>query len=161
YHHGYFDGYEREFRGFGMVEQFDTEAFAALRTGADLPIGDNLDASSHVPPVLTRMWFHTGAFAEVGRISRQFEHEYYREGDPSQHEGELTDAHLEAMRLPDTVLPADLSAEEAREACRSLKGSILRQEIYARDGREESDRPYSVSERNYTVQRLQPQARNR
>ena len=30
YHHGYFDGEEREFRGFGMVEQFDTEAFAAL-----------------------------------------------------------------------------------------------------------------------------------
>jgi hypothetical protein len=27
YHHGYFDGPEREFRGFGMVEQFDTESF--------------------------------------------------------------------------------------------------------------------------------------
>jgi hypothetical protein len=27
YHHGYFDGEEREFRGFGMVEQQDTEAF--------------------------------------------------------------------------------------------------------------------------------------
>ena len=25
YHHGYWDGAEREFRGFGMVEQFDTE----------------------------------------------------------------------------------------------------------------------------------------
>ena len=25
YHHGYFDGEEREFRGFGMVEQWDTE----------------------------------------------------------------------------------------------------------------------------------------
>jgi hypothetical protein len=25
YHHGYFDGFEREFRGFGMVEQQDTE----------------------------------------------------------------------------------------------------------------------------------------
>src|SRR6185503_17783359 len=30
YHHGYFDGEEREFRGFGMVEQWDTEAFEAL-----------------------------------------------------------------------------------------------------------------------------------
>ena len=27
YHHGYFDGFEREFRGFGMVEQWDTEEF--------------------------------------------------------------------------------------------------------------------------------------
>jgi len=30
YHHGYFDGIEREFRGFGMVEQLDTEKFTAL-----------------------------------------------------------------------------------------------------------------------------------
>jgi hypothetical protein len=28
YHHGYFDGVEREFRGFGLVEQWDTEEFA-------------------------------------------------------------------------------------------------------------------------------------
>src|SRR5262249_43012508 len=27
YHHGHYDGIEREFRGFGMVEQFDTEDF--------------------------------------------------------------------------------------------------------------------------------------
>ena len=27
YHHGYFDGREREFRGFGRVDQFDTEVF--------------------------------------------------------------------------------------------------------------------------------------
>jgi RHS repeat-associated protein len=27
YHHGYWDGAEREFRGFGMVEQFDSEVF--------------------------------------------------------------------------------------------------------------------------------------
>ena len=30
YHHGYFDGVEREFRGFGMVEQLDTEELGAL-----------------------------------------------------------------------------------------------------------------------------------
>ena len=28
YHHGYWDGVEREFRGFAMVEHFDTETFA-------------------------------------------------------------------------------------------------------------------------------------
>jgi RHS repeat-associated protein len=31
YHHGYWDGAEREFRGFGMVEQHDSEAFAPDR----------------------------------------------------------------------------------------------------------------------------------
>ena len=30
YRHGYFDGEEREFRGFGYVEQLDTESFAAF-----------------------------------------------------------------------------------------------------------------------------------
>ena len=174
YHHGYFDGVEREFRGFGMVEQWDTEEFAALTESGTLPQATNLDAALHVPPVLTRTWFHTGAYIEGGRISKQFEHEYYREGEAG-----LTDQQLEAMLLKDTVLPVTillfegtripymLSGEESREAYRSLKGAILRQEIYALDknpdgtSTQESDRPYSVSERNYTIELLQPQGQNR
>ncbi len=31
YHHGYFDRTEREFRGFGMVEQWDTEDYEAFQ----------------------------------------------------------------------------------------------------------------------------------
>ena len=54
YHHGYFDGVEREFRGFGMVEQWNTEEFAALSASDDFPDPANLDAASHVPPTLTR-----------------------------------------------------------------------------------------------------------
>ena len=34
------------------------------------------------------------------------------------------------MLLDDTTLPERLTPEEAREACRSLKGSMLRQEVY-------------------------------
>ena len=33
YHHGYWDGAEREFRGFGMVEQRDTESFEEYDSG--------------------------------------------------------------------------------------------------------------------------------
>lgn len=166
YHHGYFDGVEREFRGFGMVEQRDTEELAALTTSESFPSPTNLDAASHVPPVLTRTWFHTGFYFGGGRISRLFEEEYWREPD-------LSPDQLEAMLLPDTVLPDTirpgnetrvpytLSSDEAREACRALKGSILRQEIYALDDTEAQGRPYSVSERNYTIELLQPQATNR
>jgi hypothetical protein len=173
YHHGYFDGIEREFRGFGMIEQWDTEAFAALSASPTLPAGDNIDEASHVPPVLTRTWFHTGAFLEGSRISRQFEDEYHRESDFSEGVAGLTGEHLRAMlladtELPDTLLQADgarvaylLSTEEAREACRALKGSILRQEVYALDGTEEEDRPYTLSERNYTIELLQPRGSNR
>src|SRR3990170_4545269 len=33
YHHGYFDGIEREFRGFGRVEQVDVETFGTFGKG--------------------------------------------------------------------------------------------------------------------------------
>ncbi len=174
YHHGYFDGVEREFRGFGMVEQWDTEEIGTIAPGTTAAENSNWDAASFVPPVLTRTWFHTGAYVTGGRTSKQFEHEYYREGDASRGEAGLTDdQQLEAMLLDDTVLPitirfADgtrvpyvLAADEAREACRSLKGAILRQEIYGLDNTDEADRPYSVSERNYTIEILQPQGQNR
>src|SRR5262249_48158338 len=89
------------------------------------------------------------------------EHEYYREGDRSLGQSGLTDTQLEAMLLPDTFLPGGLTGVEEREAYRALKGSILRVEIYADDGREESDLPYSVSERNYALVQLQRKSENR
>ncbi len=173
YHHGCFDGVEREFRGFGLVEQTDTEQFAALTAGGTLTDATNIDEASHVPPVLTKTWFHTGAYIEGARISRHFEHQYYREGDESEGVSGLTDEQLETMLLPDTTLPNtikrpdgtalpwSLSTEEEREACRALKGSVLRREIYALDGSDEEDRPYSATEQNYTIEVLQPQAGQR
>jgi len=173
YHHGYYDGVEREFRGFGRVDQWDTEELATLAGSSSFPQPTNIDAASNVPPVLTMTWFHTGALFEEGRVSRHFEDEYYREGDASEAIAGLSDAELEAMLLPDTVFPTTVrlpdgtsipyqfSPEELREASRSLRGSILRQEIYALDGTEASDRPYSASERDYTIEVLQPQGINR
>jgi RHS repeat-associated protein len=161
YHHGYFDGVEREFRGFGRVDQWDTEEFGVLSQSAGGPAGTNLDAAFHVPPTLTKTWFHTGAYSSGARISRQLEDEYYHEGDPGRSGSELGLSEREAMLLGDTVLPSDLAFEEAREALRSLKGAILRQEIYALDDKDVSDRPYSVAERNYTIQPVQPRGVNR
>jgi hypothetical protein len=64
YHNGYYDHFEREFRGFAVVDRFDTEDLPALSGGEVFPLGDNLDETSHVPPVLTRTWFHVGAFRQ-------------------------------------------------------------------------------------------------
>ena len=72
YHHGYFDGEEREFRGFGMVEQWDTEELAALTGDGTLPEATNIDAASHVPPVHTKTWFHTGMYLGRGHVSDFF-----------------------------------------------------------------------------------------
>jgi len=173
YHHGYFDGEEREFRGFGMVEQWDTEELGALKAGGTLPEASNLDESSYVPPAYTKTWFHTGAYIEDNQVSRHFEDEYYHEGDESENEPGLTAQQLEAMLLPDTELPTtlkrldgsslpwELTAEEIREACRALKGAILRREVYAHDGTDAEDRPYSATEQNYTIEMLQPKGNNK
>jgi hypothetical protein len=162
YHHGYFDGEEREFRGFGMVEQWDTEEYAALAREGTLPIGANVDAESHVPPVLTRTWFHTGVYLGRDRVSAfyagllgaNYTGEYYREPG-------TTDAEAHALLLPDTVLPTGLSLDEEREACRALKGAVLRREVYALDGTRKQAHPYTVTEQNFTIRLLQRRRSNR
>jgi len=161
YHHGYFDGVEREFRGFGMVEQWDTEEIGTIKPGETSSDATNLDAASFVPPVHTKTWFHTGVYIDREHISSFFaDREYYREPqyqippDATEAQGKIIDAKFEASLLPDTILPVGLTAQEEREACRALKGHILRQEIYALDNSEKQSHPYSVSERNYEI-RLQ------
>lgn len=162
YHHGYFDGVEREFRGFGMVEQWDTEQLATLAHSDVFPAGNNVAAASHVPPVYTKSWFHTGVYLGGERISRYFaglldandSGEYYREPG-------LSDAQARALLLPDTVLPMGLTLDEEREACRALKGMMLRQEVYALDGSAKQEHPYTVTEQNFTVEFLQPRENNR
>jgi RHS repeat-associated protein len=152
YHHGYFDGVEREFRGFGLVEQWDTEEIRAV-TDRDFAELENLDKASYVPPVLTRTWFHTGAFIDGQRISRLYEDGYYREPG-------LTDEEFQAQLLPDTTLPEGVGPDEMAEACRTLRGSILRQEIYRGDDTPQVDPPYSVSERTYAIRQVQPRGEN-
>jgi RHS repeat-associated protein len=153
YHHGFYDGIEREFRGFGMVEQYDTEHFAAL-SGGSFPAGANIDEKSSVPPVLTKTWFHVGDFWDRNRLTRRYEHEYWREPG-------LTPVEREAMELPDSRMPHSLNPEEEREACRALKNSVLRREVYAEDGSEKASRPYTAAEINYTILFLQPKGPNK
>ena len=71
YRHGCFDGVEREFRGFGPVEELDRSSCCA-RGLEVLSSSANIDAASHTP-VLTRTWFHTGVRVGGDRVSRFFE----------------------------------------------------------------------------------------
>jgi RHS repeat-associated protein len=164
YHDGFFDGVEREFHGFGMVEQFDTEEFASFSQFDAFTSSSNLDAASHVPPVLTKTWFHTGGYFEGERISRYNETEYFREAG-------LNDAEFKAMLLEDTILPDSIrvdgkhiphsfSTDESRQACRALKGQQLRQEVYSLDNSKAEKRPYTVVESNFTVDVFQPRGPN-
>lgn len=145
YHHGYFDGEEREFRGFGMVEQWDTEAYEDYVVGVQRVDGaQTLAPELNQPPVTTRTWYHTGAFLDQPHILRQYCHEYYRQ---EQH-------------IPEPVLPTGLSGSELRECIRALKGLPLRQEIYSYDGSSEAEHPYTVTENSFEVRWLQPRGNN-
>jgi RHS repeat-associated protein len=172
YRHGYFDGVEREFRGFGCVEQREAESFGDSGSLFIEDTDTEVDAL-HVPPVVTKTWFHTGAWPDEETVIHHMALDYF--GAPSETDPQFEqkwEAFL-ATLLPDTILPADIvqadgtrvsnvfTEEEQREAIRALKGSILRQEIYAEDGTDKAELPYSVSQQNYTIECFQPQAPNR
>ena len=159
YHHGYYDGAEREFQGFGLVEQWDTEEIGALQDG-EFPTASNVDAASYSPPVLTKTWFHTGAYTDRERISNHFSGLEPQKGGYYKEPG-LTPEEAARRLLADTVVPDDFTAQEAREACRALKGSMLRREVYAQDGSARSEHPYAVTENNYTIKRVQPHGGSR
>ncbi|NEP52033.1 MAG: hypothetical protein F6K65_25850 [Moorea sp. SIO3C2] len=146
YHHGYYDEIEREFRGFGMVERRDAETLSVNAKPTD------------VPPILTKTWYHTGAWLQESPLSRQYEREYFQ-GDGY------------AYLLPDSRFDytdyqrqhPDYQPDGAawREVHRALKGTVLREEVYGLDGSDLEQNPYTVTETNYNIRLLQPQGENR
>jgi RHS repeat-associated protein len=138
YHHGYFDGIEREFRGFALVEQWDSESVAVASSDSIAP------ASVPMPPVRTRTWFHLGNPVSGAEARRQFAHEFYADGS------------MPAPLLDEPELPASLDAHEEREAFRALKGTMLRREVYADDDTALAPIPYEVAEQSHVVRCLHP-----
>ncbi|WP_275587396.1 toxin TcdB middle/N-terminal domain-containing protein [Nitrosomonas nitrosa] len=156
YHHGYFDGHEREFRGFGRVEQVDTEHYGKFTAGNTASPYITNNHELYQPPIKTITWFHTGAFLSRERILSQFQDEYFRSG------------RFNENTLPEPDLAAqNLSVEEWREALRACKGMMLRQEIFELDvdalarGEEQRVKLFSTAYHNCHIQRLQPRAGNR
>lgn len=142
YHHGTFDGAEREFRGFGMVEQWDTESVS------DFEGATNGAVAHYVDPVRTRTWFHTGVLTKHRSLLDAYASEYWS-GDTS------------AASLPSCSVPEGLSPEERRQAYRALRGRVLRQEVFSDDESGDADKPYTVTQTTYGVRRLQPQGEHR
>ncbi|WP_299458109.1 SpvB/TcaC N-terminal domain-containing protein [uncultured Microscilla sp.] len=160
YHHGYYDHPEREFRGFGRVEQTDSESFAHwVKTEAS-----NLtEEALHQAPVLTKTWHHTGAFLDNDRLLAQFEKDYWqaqleRQGEEvSHHETTLVE-----------MIEVELNPQEWVEALRACKGRALRSEVFAQDATEDATAeeqlqaltPYTVTQSNWVVKLLQPKGNN-
>jgi RHS repeat-associated protein len=142
YHNGYWDGAEREFRGFGMVEQFDTESFddygkRGLHGDASF---NNVERKYFSDPALTKTWFHQGPIGEeFGEWQEQDYSGQYWQGDPQL----LNHTQLKSF------LQTFAQRRVKRDALRALRGSVLRTELYALDNTERASIPYSVTEYSY------------
>lgn len=168
YHHGYFDGIEREFRGFGRVERVDVESFGTFAAGnVDSPyIAD--DKTLYQPPVKTITWFHTGAALDRKRILTQLSNEYFPTSLAAMPGYSAVLSGFNEKLLPEPDLDSeDLSTDEWRQALRACKGMVLRQEVYELDvdqleaGKHAPVRLFSTATHNCHVRRLQPNGQNR
>lgn len=148
YHHGHFDGVEREFRGFGRVEQIDIEVFR-----------DHLVDQA---PVKSVTWYHTGAALDRQRILGQFQSEYFPQRYAARLEPLANPGAFVERALPEPYLPAQLEHDEWREALRACKGMLLRQEIYELEpGSLREAKLYSIASHNCCIQCLQPRGKHR
>lgn len=160
YHHGYWDGAEREFRGFGFVEQLDTETFDRYNErglhGRDVSFIEIQDRARFSPPMLTKTWFHQGPIGE--EFGDWEEHDWstdYWTGDPPllAHARDLNDV-LTVLDLTYAGKPTRERRRIKRDALRTLRGSILRTELYALDGSPQQGRPYTVTEQAYSLSEI-------
>lgn len=141
YSHGYYDGFEREFRGFGRVDRRDsfTEYNAPKEEYPYL-----------APPAYTKTWYHTGAFMEEEDLIKQYTKEYWK-GDPKAYQLPETHFDFSTNPLGDTL----------RDAHRTLHGSVLRTEVYGNDDSPWQNSPYTVSETQFRVEEIQEMFSNK
>lgn len=151
YHHGYWDGTEREFRGFGMVEQLDTETFADYHTtgthGPDTTFEPVVN-KHFSPPLLTKTWFHQGPVDDDTGDWQELDwsNEYWPDDPQALGHTDATNEFLQTLVDP----------RHRRDALRTLRGSILRTELYALDGTLLQARPYTVTEQGFALREEAP-----
>jgi RHS repeat-associated protein len=155
YHHGHWDGGEREFRGFGMVEQRDTESFEAYSSSGlqgDESVFERVEPRHFSPPTLSKTWFHQGPVAdEFGDWEELDRSSEYWSGDS--HLLNHTEAVNKFLR---SWPPTPDGRRVKRDALRTLRGSVLRTELYGLDGSHREDRPYTVTESSYGLVEIDP-----
>lgn len=149
YHHGYYDSFEREFRGFGRVEQTDAETIISFVKNSSGMMNSIVENDLHQAPVLTKSWFHTGAFINRHKILNQFSKEYFNNTAFAEYE------------MPEPKLDPLANNNDWREALRACKGTLLRKEVYALDKDGKPGNPYVAEQHNVMVKFIQATAINK
>lgn len=137
YRQGYYDGIEREFRGFGLLLQTDSETNP----------GD-ADSQSFTTPCLTKSWFHTGRAIDLPRTG------YHNADKEALALGKALLCQYQPELENDTCITSPDTATTL-EVARALSGHLLRSEILGIDKRLKTRTLYSVQENRYRVRLLQ------
>ncbi|HGP1636771.1 TPA: toxin TcdB middle/C-terminal domain-containing protein, partial [Salmonella enterica] len=127
YRHGAWDGREREFRGFGLVEVSDTEIAAAQAASEDITF-----------PAIRRSWYATG----VPAVDMLLPDGYWR-GDTAAFTGFTSRFTTGCGDDEQVFTPDDATAFWLN---RGLKGLLLRTELYGADESARAGVPYTVTE---------------
>ncbi|TVT84559.1 SpvB/TcaC N-terminal domain-containing protein [Pseudomonas sp. H3(2019)] len=138
YRQGYYDGIEREFRGFGLLRQTDSETNS----------GDG-DSQSFTMPCLKKSWFHTGQAVDLPRTG------YHSADKDAVALGKALLCQYQPETESDTLITSPDTATTL-EMARALSGHLLRSETLGIDKRLKTRTLYSVQENRYRVRLLQP-----
>ncbi|AIZ40201.1 SpvB/TcaC N-terminal domain-containing protein [Cellulophaga baltica] len=132
YQDGHYDGNERSFVSFGLIEQYDTELFENASITHD---------KEYTQPSCTRTWLHNGIFGWDSRRAGQF----YNKDAKHQLLSPQSFEHMDA-----------LESNDFEQGYRTLAGKVIRQEIYATTPVGElAEHPYQVSQNSYSIRKLQ------
>ncbi|MHC8331666.1 SpvB/TcaC N-terminal domain-containing protein [Pseudomonas sp. LB3P25] len=135
YEQGYYDGLNREFRGFGLLRQTDSE------TGArEEDIG-------FTAPALVCTWFHTGRLIDLPRDGY-----FNRDSEACDLKPTLFCQYHRNDAFDDPIPPPDEAT--AHEIARALAGSVRRVETYAAGDDLATAVPFAVEESRYKVREL-------
>ncbi|MPR02850.1 toxin [Pseudomonas sp. MAFF 212408] len=143
YRQAYYDRADREFRGFGLLLQTDTDSHK-----------NNENTQGFSAPVRTKTWFHTGQSVDMAALGHSAHDVKAKAIGPTL---------LSRYRATGQVRPLDhhddLISEPApsllREAAHALSGAVLRVEVMAADPAQGAV-PYSVTQHRYLLRELAP-----
>ncbi|MBC3386737.1 SpvB/TcaC N-terminal domain-containing protein [Pseudomonas sp. SWRI179] len=135
YRQGYYDGAEREFRGFGLLIQTDNETYP-----------NDADSPGFTEPCLKKSWFHTGQALDMDR------RDYHGADSQAKALGKALLCRYKDEENADALVDAPDEATRL-EMCRALSGHLLRSETYAGS---DPKTLYSIQENRYRVRLQQP-----
>ncbi|VEF12574.1 toxin [Pseudomonas fluorescens] len=138
YREGYYDPWAREYRGFGYLEQTDSERQTAT------------EDTGFTAPIRACSWYIIGQFMNRPRTG------YFAGDDEAVPLGATVITRYDALQerdipltpAPDSVLPYEIA--------RGMSGTLMRTEIYNAEDPPLTAKPYTIEEYRYLVREVRP-----